>query len=70
MKATLKFDLPEEENEFNAALKGKKLAIAVWEFDSYLRNKVKYEDRNEFQEVRDKLWECLADNSITDEDLF
>lgn len=42
MKATLEFNLPEEEREFQLASKGLSIASALWNYDQYLRNEVKY----------------------------
>ena len=43
MKAILEFDLPEEEEQFNAANKGMDWALLVWDIDQFIRNKIKYE---------------------------
>ncbi len=42
MKATLEFDLPEEEEELHDALHGIDWKNAVWRIDQYLRDKLKY----------------------------
>lgn len=42
MKATLDFKLPEEQTEFENCLNGSKWAAICWNFDQFLRNKIKY----------------------------
>jgi hypothetical protein len=57
MKAILEFDLPEDEELFQAADKGMDWALLVWHIDQFIRNKIKYEqDREEvLQLVRNEL---------------
>jgi len=43
MKAILEFNLPEEEEQFNAANKGMDWALLVWHIDQFIQNKIKYE---------------------------
>ena len=62
MKGILKFDLPEEREEFDLHCKAFDYAIALDEIGEYLRQQLKYCDRTEadskvLEEVRDKLWE-------------
>lgn len=54
-KATLTFDLPEEHEEFMSAVQGNAWNVAIFEFDQWLRSQIKYGDRDELQEVRDRL---------------
>lgn len=61
-KVTLHYNLPEEQDEFDLAYRGAKLACAVEDFDNYLRGKLKYEELTDeqyklYEEVRNKLWE-------------
>jgi len=57
MKAILEFNLPEEEEQFNAANNGMDWALLVLHIDQFIRNKIKYEqDREEvLQLVRNEL---------------
>ena len=71
-KATLTFDLPEEGNEFETAIKGAKYIGTLQEFDNFLRGKIKYapEDMPEeaykaFEECRDKLHELANDDGFS-----
>ena len=54
MDAVLEFSLPEDDFEFNASLHGSSMHCALFEFDQWLRNKIKYEDKD-WQEIRDEL---------------
>jgi hypothetical protein len=42
MKATLEYDLPDEQDEFEKAVNGGKYAYIIWELDHFLRAKTKY----------------------------
>jgi hypothetical protein len=39
MKATLEYDLPDEQDEFEKAVNGGKYAYIIWELDHFLRAK-------------------------------
>ena len=69
MKATLKYNLPEDEFEFNCAVKSTKMYFALTEIKEELRAIWKYEElkENQFEMVerlREKLFEILNDNEI------
>ena len=71
MKAFLKFDLPEDQEKYeicNNALKmfdnAPKYDAALCDFDHWLRSQIKHGDKD-WQEVRDKLHECLADRGVS-----
>ena len=57
MKAILEFNLPEDNEEFEAATKAMDWSILAWDIDQFIRNKIKYEqDREEvLQLVRNEL---------------
>jgi hypothetical protein len=64
MEATLKFTLPEEQDEFENAKNGNLWQLMVWEFDQYLRENIKYapdgthdERHKAFEDIRDMLHE-------------
>ena len=63
MKAILKFNLPEDNQEFELAAKASKMYCTLWEFDQWLRGEIKYNGK-ELNEVRDKLREIMNDNHI------
>ena len=72
MKATLEFNLPEDQIDFEMATQGSSMHSALWEMDQWLRSQYKYmsdEDYNEdkyntYYEVREKLREIIADSNI------
>jgi hypothetical protein len=45
--ATLKFTLPDEETEFNAAIQGRKAKVALWDIDQKLRSLLKHGEPTE-----------------------
>ena len=63
MKATLKFDLPEDDEMFEAAVRGLDYKIALLDFDNALRNVVKHcEDPVEAEQAqkwRQILWDIM-----------
>ena len=70
MKATIEFNLPEDEEQFNAANKGMDWALVAWDIDQLLRMKLKYgkllpNTRSELEEIRDTLNEMLTDRGLT-----
>ena len=70
MKAILEFNLPEDEEQFNAANKGMDWALVVWDINQLLRDKLKYGNllpntRAELEEIRDTLNEMLTDKGLT-----
>jgi len=71
MKATLEFNLPEEEREFQLASKGLSIASALWNYDQYLRNEVKHnlekyseDEINTFITVREEFRRNLIDANV------
>ena len=69
MKATLKYNLPEDEFEFNNAVKSMKMYFALTEIKEELRAIWKYEElkENQFEmveRIREKFFEILLENEI------
>ena len=62
-KAILEFDLPTEQAEFETAIKAHDWKYAMWDLDQWLRNEIKYHDKD-YQKVRDQLWEVLQDRDL------
>jgi hypothetical protein len=64
----LEFPLPECRDEFEAACHGLDLKCAMWDFDEWLRRKLKYEDPNPDEDIleaiREHFHECLSDHGI------
>ena len=42
MKAILEFNLPDEQDQFETAINGRKMYTVLWELDQWLRGNVKY----------------------------
>jgi hypothetical protein len=68
---TLSFDDsdPHEATSARRAINATHAYLALWDMDSWLRNKVKYEDKEVFQEARDALREFLDDYDINLDDI-
>ena len=49
--ATLRFTLPEEESEFNAAQQGREAKVALWDIDQRLRSLLKHGEPTPAQAV-------------------
>ena len=71
MKATLTFNLPDEESEFQHAQRGIDMSIAISDFDNYLRAELKhngdaYTDKEYelLDKMRTKLRECLSGHDV------
>ena len=72
MKATLEFNLPEDQSDFDLAVNGAKAQLALWEMDQWLRSQYKYmpdekysKDRYEtYEECREKLREIIFENGV------
>jgi hypothetical protein len=69
MKATLKYNLPDDDFEFNCAVKSTKMFFALTEIKDELREILKYEElkKNQFEmveRIREKFFEILLENEI------
>ena len=69
MKATLEFNLPDDQHEFDMAVQGGKMYLALWDISKELRTLWKYEELSEeewnmVERIRDKFYEILDDNQI------
>ncbi|NDC55255.1 MAG: hypothetical protein EBZ69_00205 [Alphaproteobacteria bacterium] len=49
-KATLEFDLPDDQGDFNAALRGRDALLILWEIDARLRSLLKHGEPTEAEE--------------------
>ena len=70
MKATLEFNLPEEETNFRYAMGAHDMAMILTDLGIFLRSKIKHEisdpDRlNAYENVRDELQSLLDDRNVT-----
>ena len=57
MKAILEFNLPEDQEQFNVAVKAMDWALLAWDIDQFIRNKIKFEQDRDgvLQLVRNEL---------------
>jgi hypothetical protein len=69
MEGILKFNLPEEADDFDSAVNGYKFKLILWDMDQHLRSIAKYsEDDNKAtiaQELRDKLHEYFSEYNVS-----
>jgi hypothetical protein len=72
MKATLKFNLPEDDHEFTMATKGADMHSVLWDYDQWLRGKIKYspetmseEVYNTYEECRRELHEMMGSHQVS-----
>ena len=69
MKAVLKFNLPEDQAEFDFAVQGSKMYSALWDISQELRTLWKYEELSEeewkiVERIRDNFYDILQRNNI------
>lgn len=66
MKATLEFNLPEEDDLFQRAVEAGKMHSAIWEYAAWLRGICKHGEPEKFDATacREKLFEFLNDEGI------
>ena len=72
MKATLEFNLPEDQSEFDLAVNGAKAQVALWEMDQWLRAQYKYMPDEEysadkyetFEKCREQLREIMFEHGL------
>lgn len=77
MKATLEFNLPEDQQEFNLATKGSNWWNVCWDMDQWLRAQYKYmpdekyskDKYDAYVEARDKLFELMSENGVSLDDV-
>jgi len=69
MKAKLTFNLPEDQAEFDLAVQGSKMYVALWDISQELRTLWKYEELKQeewdmVERIRNKFYEILDENQI------
>jgi hypothetical protein len=69
MKATLTFNLPEEDHEYSNAVDGSKMRSVLWDLDQWLRAKLKYEELTDgqydaYKATRDELRRLLIEENV------
>ena len=68
MEAILKFELPDEQSEYDLVNKASDMYSLLWDFDQWLRSEIKYgsdkftsDERDVLDKVRKKLYEIFDD---------
>jgi hypothetical protein len=70
MKAILEFNLPEDQPEFNNAIKGGDWKHVCWQMDQYLRKRVKYDDGlteeqlEVYEDMRGEFWRMMKESNL------
>jgi hypothetical protein len=72
MKATLEFNLPEDQAEFDLAVNGSKMYSVLWDMDQWLRAQYKYMPDTEYsadkyetyEKCREHLRELMFENGL------
>jgi len=70
MKAILEFDLPEDNEEFNLAVKASAMSVVIWGINSKLRGILKYDENisdetyKMVEEIKTHLFELINENDL------
>lgn len=71
MKATLEFNLPEDQNEFEMVNNASKTYSVIWDLQQWLRSQIKHatttmsdDTYDTFEKCREKLNDLLIDNNL------
>ena len=64
MKAIIEFNLPEQQPEYDIHCQASKMFAVLWDFDQWLRSQIKHGNRDELQEIRDKLHEFINEEGV------
>ena len=69
MKAILKFNLPEDNHDFENAINGVKMKSILWDMKEYFRDELKYKDLNEveyktLEKASEYFWNLINSENI------
>ena len=70
MEAILKFNLPEDEEQFNVASKAMDWALLAWDIDQMIRSLLKYHpeeyktDEQALEHIREKLHDIMEEKGL------
>lgn len=72
MKATIEFNLDEEDDKFAhaRAIKALDVLMVIWDFDSYLREQCKYQGNDIACTYREKFREIMGDHEVNLDNLI
>jgi hypothetical protein len=74
MKATLEYNLPDDDIDFNMAIKGSKYYVALWDIDQWLRARLKYDDTltdgqyEAYEKTREELRDIMSRHGVSFDD--
>jgi len=68
-EAILKFNLPEEQEEYHTTMQASNYHCAIWDMMQHFRNRIKYEEmsdaeREVLEKTREKMWEILTEYEV------
>ena len=73
MTGTLQFSLPEDREDFAAAMHAGQLVDIITTLDNWLRSKTKYADGTDepaataaYEKARDELWQIIRDSGASE----
>ena len=71
MKATIEFELPEDQDQYEIANNASKMYLALWDIKQLLRSKLKYnpdglnsEQLTQWEIMQDEFFEILDNNNF------
>ena len=70
MKATLKYNLPEDEKDFNMACKAGDLTDALWGIEQHLRSVDRRETGDDIEKIREEFYNILTRYDINLDNLI
>lgn len=70
MTATLTFNLPDEQEEFQDAVNGNAFKAVIWQIDQYMRSEVKHGNYSEevtdiITEIREELRSIMNEHNVS-----
>lgn len=54
----------DDKKEFEYAFHGIDFLLCLWDMDQWLRSEIKYSQKEEYQPVRDQLWEIMQHHGV------
>jgi hypothetical protein len=63
-KVTVVYNLPDEQPEYELHMCSSKMFSILWDFDQWLRSEIKYNDKEELQPIRDKLYNLMDEKNF------
>ena len=68
MKAKLEYNLPEDQEQFNVAVKGMDWALLAWDIDQSIRSLLKYETQKTtdqtLEHIRDEIHAIMEEKGL------